>query len=66
MQTNYGIQILYNEAWRVKEYAKTMVYGDPLHSFYLLPSYCYMLEQKNSETMTKLHIDDENRFYICS
>ena len=66
MQTDHGIQILYNKAWRAKEYVKNLVYGDPLHSFYLLASYCYMIEHKNLRTMTNLHIDYENRFYIYS
>ena len=39
-----------------------MVYGDPLHSFQLLQSYCYMLERENPGTMTKFQTDEENRF----
>ena len=59
---DHRIQILYNKTWRVKEYAQNLVYGDPLHSFQLLPSYIYILEQENLRTMTKLKTDDENRF----
>ena len=47
MQMDHGISILYNKALRAKEYAQNMVYGDPLHSFQLLLSYCYMLERKS-------------------
>ena len=31
----------------------------------MLPSYFYMLEQQNPGTMTKLKVDDDNRFEIC-
>ena len=31
----------------------------------MLPSYFYMLEQQNSRTVTKLQVDDDNRFEIC-
>ena len=33
MQTNHSVQILYNKALKVKEYAQNLVYGDLLHSF---------------------------------
>ena len=59
---DHGIKILYSKAWRTKEYAQNLVYGDPLHFFHLLPSYFYLLQHENPEIMTKLKIDDENRF----
>ena len=31
----------------------------------MLPSYFYMLEQENPGTVTKLKVDDDNRFEIC-
>ena len=31
----------------------------------MLPSYFYMLEQENPGTVTKLKLDDDNRFEIC-
>ena len=31
----------------------------------MLPSYFYMLEQQNPGTMTKLKVDDDNKFEIC-
>ena len=31
----------------------------------MLPSYFYMLEQENPRTVTKLKVDDDNRFEIC-
>ena len=31
----------------------------------MLPSYFYMHEQENLGTVTKLKVDDDNRFEIC-
>ena len=31
----------------------------------MLPSYFYMLEQQNLGTVTKLQVDEENRFEVC-
>ena len=62
MRTDNDIQILYSKAWEVKEYAQNLVYNDPLHSFQLLPSYFYMLKRENLRIVTKLKIDDENKF----
>ena len=31
----------------------------------MLPSYFYMLEQENPGPMTKLKVDNDNRFEIC-
>ena len=33
MKSTYGMEILYNKAWKVREYAQNLVYGDPLDSF---------------------------------
>ena len=54
MKSTYGMEILYSKAWKVKEYAQNLVYGHPLDSFQMLPSYFYMLEQQNLRTVTKL------------
>ena len=59
---DHGISILYNIAWRAKEYAQNVVYGDSLHSFQLFPSYCYMLEREKPRTVKTLQTDEENRF----
>ena len=45
-----------------KEYAQNLIYGNPLNSFQLLPSYFYMSERENQGTVTKLNTDNENRF----
>ena len=39
-----------------------MVCGDLLLSFQLLPSYYYMLERENPGMVTKLQIDEKNKF----
>ena len=31
----------------------------------MLPSYFYMLEQQNPRMVTKLQVDEDNRFEIC-
>ena len=36
VQADHDIDILYSKAWRAKEYAQNLIYGDPWHSF----SYC--------------------------
>ena len=62
VRDDHDIDILYSKAWRVKEYAQNIIYGDPFHSFQLLSSYFYMLEKENPGTITKLLKDEENRF----
>ena len=62
VRADHGINILYSKAWRTKEYAQNFIYRDPLHSFLLLPSYFYMLKKENLRIVTKLKIDEENRF----
>ena len=59
------MEILYNKAWKVREYVQNLVYGHLLDSFQMLPSYFYMLEQQNLGTVAKLKVDNENRFEIC-
>ena len=65
MKSTYGIKILYSKAWKAIEYAQNLLYGHPLDSFQMLPSYFYMLEQENSGTEIKLKVDDDNQFEIC-
>ena len=62
MCLKHGINILYNKAWKTKEYDESFVYGEPLQSFQKLLSYLYMLEQTNPGTVTKIKTDSKNRF----
>ena len=54
IQSDHGIHILYDKAWRAKEYAQNLVYGALMDSFQKLPSYSYMLERENPRTMTRI------------
>ena len=62
MRLKHGIGILYNKVWKTKEYAKSVVYGEPLQSFQKLLSYLYMYEQTILGTVTKTQTDSKNRF----
>ena len=33
MKLTYGMEILYNKAWKVREYVQNLVYDHPLDSF---------------------------------
>ena len=52
IKSTYGMEILYNKAWKTREYAQNLVYSHPLDFFQMLPSYFYMLEQQNPRTVT--------------
>ncbi|KAL6337759.1 hypothetical protein AAG906_037353 [Vitis piasezkii] len=63
-----GIQISYDKAWRAKELALGSIRGSPEESYNTLPSYCYVLEQKNpAKYLGNLFIaackDGNNRIY---
>ena len=58
----YGVQISYDKTWRVKEFAPNSIKGSPEESYGALPSYCYMLEQKNPGTITDIVTDVDNQF----
>ena len=65
MKSTHDIEVLYSKAWKARKYVHDLVYGHPLDSFQMLPSYFYMHEQQNPRTMTKLQVDEDNRFEIC-
>ncbi|KAK3205615.1 hypothetical protein Dsin_019661 [Dipteronia sinensis] len=43
MRGEHGIQVLYTKAWITTQNAEHRVFGKPLESFQLMPSYLYML-----------------------
>ncbi|KAK3205436.1 hypothetical protein Dsin_019482 [Dipteronia sinensis] len=43
-----GLNISYEKAWRARESAFDEIRGSPEESYAQLPSYCYMLEKKQS------------------
>ncbi|XP_017972536.1 PREDICTED: uncharacterized protein LOC108661153 [Theobroma cacao] len=63
--STWGLECLYGKAWQAKEYAKKLVFGPPEESFQLLPSYFYMLEQENPDTITTVATDVVERFKYC-
>ena len=65
IKLTYSMEILYSRAWKAREYAQNLAYGHPLDSFQMLLSYFYMLKQENPGTVTKLQVDEDNRFEIC-
>ena len=54
--------IRYDKAWRAREFALSSIRGSPEESYSALPSYCYVLEQKNLGTITDIVIDHDNQF----
>ena len=64
-KSSHGIEILYSKTWKAREYAQNLVYSHSLDSFQMLLSYFYMLKQQNPGTVTKLQVDEDNRFEIC-
>ena len=54
--------ISYDKAWKVREISLSFLKGAPEESYSVLPSYCYVLEQKNPGIITDIVIDHDNRF----
>ncbi|KAK3222151.1 hypothetical protein Dsin_009176 [Dipteronia sinensis] len=68
MRGEHDIQVLYTKAWRATQNAKHCVFGKPSESFQLMPSYLYMLEHANPDTVTKVKKNSENKFmysFMC-
>ncbi|VFQ70075.1 unnamed protein product [Cuscuta campestris] len=49
MRREYGVSMSYRKALLVKQKALTKLYGSDEDSYQLLPSMCFMLEQKNPD-----------------
>ncbi|XP_062086202.1 uncharacterized protein LOC133792313 [Humulus lupulus] len=65
MSLSYGVHMSYAKAWRCREHALAYIRGTPESSFQKLPSFIYMMEQKNPRTVTHLQMDNEGRFKYC-
>ncbi|XP_062119357.1 uncharacterized protein LOC133833115 [Humulus lupulus] len=65
MSLSYGVHMSYAKAWRCREHALAYIRGTPESSFQKLPSFLYMMEQKNPGTVTHLQMDNEGRFKYC-
>ncbi|KAK2645823.1 hypothetical protein Ddye_021018 [Dipteronia dyeriana] len=59
MKSMYGIQIMYSKAHAALDYALSLTYGMHEETFQLLPSFGYVLEQKNLSTITDLQCDED-------
>ncbi|XP_062089321.1 uncharacterized protein LOC133795877 [Humulus lupulus] len=65
MSLSYGVHMSYAKAWRCQEHALAYIRGTPESSFQKLPSFLYMMEQKNPGTVTHLQMDNEGKFKYC-
>ncbi|XP_022861119.1 uncharacterized protein LOC111381558 [Olea europaea var. sylvestris] len=65
MLHTFRVYLNYTKAWRCCEQTLKMIRGDPTESFSRIPSFFYMLQQKNPGTVTYLEIDSHNRFKYC-
>ncbi|KAK2658591.1 hypothetical protein Ddye_005124 [Dipteronia dyeriana] len=62
MKTMYGIQIMYGKTYQALDYALSLTYGTYEETFQLLPSFGYVLKEKNPGTMTDLQCDEDDKF----
>ena len=61
IRSKYDKGISYDKAWRVSEIALSFLRGAPEESYSVLPSYFYVLEQKNLGIITDIIIDHNNQ-----
>ncbi|KAK2653517.1 hypothetical protein Ddye_013373 [Dipteronia dyeriana] len=62
LKSLYGIQIIYSKAQAALDYALSLTYGTYKEIFQLLPSFGYVLEQKNLGTIIDLQCDEDGKF----
>ena len=67
IQKQYDIQINYDKMWKARELALGSIKGSPKESYNTLPSYCYVLEQKNPGIIIDIVTDRDNQFkyFLC-
>ncbi|XP_022895484.1 uncharacterized protein LOC111409704 [Olea europaea var. sylvestris] len=65
MLNTYGVYLSYSKAWRSREQTLKMIRGDSVESFGKLPSFFYMLRQKNPGTITEIEVDSHSKFKYC-
>ncbi|RVX20202.1 hypothetical protein CK203_004545 [Vitis vinifera] len=59
IRNKFGVGISYGKTWRAREFVLSSIRGSPEESYSALPSYCYVLEHKNPDTITAIgHVDD--------
>ncbi|KAL5558013.1 hypothetical protein UlMin_034224 [Ulmus minor] len=62
VRTNLNTKVSYYKALRGRWHAQSLIRGSSEESFYMLPSYCYMIEMENPGTVTRIEVDGECRF----
>lgn len=62
MKNRLGVTVSYSTVLRGKNKALSDLRGNPEESFARLPSYLYMLQRMNSDTITRLEVDEKNQF----
>ncbi|KAG7536838.1 Zinc finger SWIM-type [Arabidopsis suecica] len=62
IQSEYGHELSYPQAWESREYAVNEVRGIPEKSYGKIPKYLYMLQQANPGTYTNYEVDCDGRF----
>ncbi|XP_048605191.1 uncharacterized protein LOC125582489 [Brassica napus] len=62
VKNKLGVKVSYSTALRGKHQAVNDLRGNPEESFARLPSYLYMLERMNHDTITRLVVDETNQF----
>ncbi|XP_062112671.1 uncharacterized protein LOC133823840 [Humulus lupulus] len=64
IKNDYGIELSYGKSWRCREKAISYVRGTLEASYQKLPSYLFMLQQKNPGTLTDF-VTEEDQFKYC-
>ncbi|KAK3189356.1 hypothetical protein Dsin_028917 [Dipteronia sinensis] len=62
MRDKHDINLSYNKAYKSKDRALHMVFGDPWKSFKILPAYLHMSKKSYLGTVIKIETDRKNRF----
>ncbi|XP_062080532.1 uncharacterized protein LOC133785300 [Humulus lupulus] len=65
IKNDNGIELSYGKAWRCRKKALTLVRGTLESSYQKLPSYFFMLQQKNPSTLTEF-VTEDDRCYVQS
>ena len=62
IQSEYVIQLSYNQAWRSREFAMEAVRGSEEESYALLPLYSHVLQSTNPGTVTYIQTNEAGQF----
>ena len=61
IRKQYGVEISYKKAWRARELTLGSIRGSPKESDSVLPSYYYVLKEKNPKTITDIITNGNNQ-----